>query len=211
MTTTTTTDKEFKPQLLYKDESRIKGSLKTADQNAEKLNEALEVATEFIGGDFTDKDKENILLGGFDKAMEMIRAKYQFPDADDEFNLKSMGKDAEPVKKALLSSKSLYRGYEYGILNGKVVLTGNGKKNIEEGACTYTKNEAQNAAFDLAKRICKNLNEAMSYAFIDSSDQTPIAQGVKLAKYSTDTKNYVHNHNYIKSIDAFGGVRSSAY
>lgn len=208
---TTTTDKKFKPQLLYKDESRIEGSLKNANQNAEKLNEALEVSTEFIGGDFTDEDKENILLGGFNKAMELIREKYQFPNADDDFNLKSMGKDPEPVKLALRSSNSLYRGFEYGILNGKVVLTGNGKKTIEEGACTYTKNDAQNSAFDLAKRVCKNLNEAMSYGFIDSSDQTPIAQGVKLAKYSTDTKNYVPNVNFLKNIDPFGGVRSSAY
>ncbi len=208
---TTTTDKEFKPQLLYKDESRIKEILKQSDDTSEKLNQALDVATNFIGGDLNDEDKENILLGGFDKAMEMIRAKYQFPDADDEFNLKSMGKDAEPVELALRSSKSLYRGFEYDTLNGKVILSGNGKKNIEEGACTYTKNEAQNAAFDLAKRICKNLNEAMSYGFIDSSDQTPIAQGVKLTKYSTETKNYVPNVNFLKHIDPFGGIRSSGY
>jgi len=206
-----TTDKEFKPQLLYKDESRIKEILKQSDDTSEKLNQALDVATNFIGGDLNDEDKENILLGGFDKAMEMIRAKYQFPDADDDFNLKSMGKDTEPVKKALMSSKSLYRGFEYGTLNGKVTLSGNGKKNIEEGECTYTKNEAQNAAFDLAKRICKNLNEAMSSNFISASEQTPIAQGVKLAKYSNKTKNYVPNVSFLKDIDPFGGIRSSRY
>ncbi|WP_417873883.1 hypothetical protein [Xanthomarina gelatinilytica] len=199
---------KFEPILLEKNEERIESGLKAALENAKKLNESLDTAMEFVDGPLTDQEKEDLLQGGFSKAMEIIRGKYQFPKADDDFNLKSMGKDPLPAKNALVSSNALFKGYKYKVENGKVTLTEEGRNEIIESLTVYTKNIKQNEAFKVATDICDKINDAYEQGFVDNFDQTPISKGLKFVRFGRGERPFEPDPNYIRRVSSTGGIDS---
>jgi len=199
---------QFEPILLEKNEERIESGIKAALENAEKLNESLSTAMDFVDGPLTDEEKEELLQGGFKQAMEIMRGKYQFPKADDDFNLKSMGKDPLPTKKALVSSNALFKGYKYQVNNGNVVLTDEGRNEIVESLTVYTKNQKQNDVYQLAVDICEKINDAYEQGFVNNFDQTPISTGLKFVRFGRGERPFEPHPNYIQKIGNDGNIQN---
>ena len=208
MNTVTEKKTEFKPILLHKDEKRIQNSLKQADENAEKLNAALEEALQFVDDNLTDSGKEALLKDGFKHAMELVRKNYQFPKADDDFNLKSIGKDPEPAKRALLSAPAWFSGFKYAVKGGKVILSAEGREEIVQRCCSYTEHEKQNEVYNDAKGICEVLNKAYVKGYIKADNQTPIQNGIALVKFVGGESPFIPNPKIIQRYRPDGGIES---
>lgn len=197
----------FEPLLITKNDTHIENSTKSAKLTAAKLNDSLEVALDFIGQDLTDNQLKQLLQGGFKFAMELVSKDFQFPKADDAFNLKSMGKDPEPAKLALRSTRAWFSGYIFDVKNKEVFLTDAGKEKIIQSACVYTENEKQNEVFALAKRMCKEINDALTRGLVSARDQTPIKSGLQIVEYGKGQ--YIPNTSIIRNINDRGKVQSS--
>lgn len=202
---------KFKPILIHTDKERIEQSIKSANNIADQLNEKLNLVEAFLGTPLSETDKLDILNKGTGSFMRLLRKQYQFPNATDEFNVTSMGKEKEfePTKKALSNIVSLYAAYDFELTDGHVKLSNKGKQAIEKANKVFTTNEKQNEAYELALKVSENLNTAFNQGFIDKSDLHQIERGLKLAKLPTLGGDKISpNTRFISSIRKDGGVSS---
>ena len=140
--------------------------------------------------------------------MDLIRTDFQFPKADDAFNLESLGKDAEPVKLALRSTPAWYNNDHFKVENGSVVLADDLTNLVETQSSTFTTNEKQNEAYGLALGICENLNEAHRVELIGRLDTSGIERGLNLVRWDSIEQKFYPNPSFIKQIGPDGGIRS---
>jgi len=208
MDTLTKPKTSFKAILLAKDEERMAQIIKDHKKTAEKLNEALGVALAFIEKDIDDQAKEDLLMGGFPKAMAMIRLDFQFPKADDAFNLKSMGKDPAPVETALESVPAWYSKEIFQVSEGTVELAEGLTTKVDQECSTYTQNDKQNELYEIASGVCENLNKANASGFIGRLDTGDIERGLKLVRWDSIEQKFYPNPSFIKKIGPDGGIRS---
>ena len=208
MDTLTKSKTSFKAILLAKDEDRMAQIIKGHKKTAEKLNGALDVALAFIEKDIDDQAKEDLLMGGFPKAMAMIRPDFQFPKADDAFNLKSMGKAPAPVQEALKSVPAWYSKDFFQVKEGRVLLAEGLADLVDQQCSTYTQNDKQNELYDIALGVCDNLNKANQSGFIGRLDTGDIERGLKLVRWDSIEQKFYPNPSFIKKIGPDGGIRS---
>lgn len=202
---------EFKKQLMFKDEELIETSFREADRITDLLNASLEKAEILLDEELDQRTTLDIMEQGFPKVLELLRAKFAFPNATDEFNLKSMGMEErfEETKRAMVNTVALYRARAFNSLDGSVELSGDGRTNIEEAGKLYTENEAQNDAFELSKAIARELNKVYEKGYVSSLDISQISRGIKIVKSITPGKGFEPNARAIKKIREDGGM--SAY
>lgn len=201
---------EFEPILLEKDEVRISSAINEAEGMVKKLNNVLDVALDFLGQDLNDSEIMELLKGGFDQAMVLIRKQYQFPKADDDFNLRAMGKDPAPVKLAIQGVSGCLNAYEFIAQKSKIVLIPERIEAIRESICIYTDNEFQNEAYHAAVVIAKALNDAQGKGLIDRTSCFRIETAIDLIKHGSGDRPFYPNPRHIKKIEANGRILSMA-
>ena len=154
------------------------------------------------------KLKEDLLMGGFLKAMAMIRPDFQFPKADDTFNLKSMGKDPAPVQEALKSVPAWYSKVHYQVKDGRVELAEGLIDLVDHECSTYTQNDKQNELYEIASGVCDNLNKAHKAGFIGRLDTGGIERSVTMVRWNAASQSFFPNPQHIRQIGADGGIKS---
>lgn len=150
---------KFEPVLMYQEMKKVTELEKKVAVHVNRLNAGLKETEILLGEPLTDKEKVMVLKNGFSWVMDKLRGQYQFPKADDDFNLKAMGKDTETAKKALYDFPGQYEAYDFEIKDGIVQLTKEAQAAIKQSGCYYTENEHQNKVFERMKIICRLFRE----------------------------------------------------
>lgn len=92
----TTKKKEQEQILVYVDERQISQTKKLIEAGQTKLNHMKGMVDDLIN-DLTDEQIRLLPIKCVDVIREHLRSKYQFPKADDDFNLQTMGINPKPI------------------------------------------------------------------------------------------------------------------
>ncbi|MRI02095.1 hypothetical protein GH721_16240 [Kriegella sp. EG-1] len=200
------TSKNDKPVLMFTDNAKIETLYNSATGISDKLNHALIEAEQLLSTSFNDDEATEVLEKGFNHVMDLLRKQFQFPNATDEFNLTSMGKSIDQAKKALSASGSNFNAYGFIVKDGKVILSEEGKNEIQESAKFYTENHCQNEAFELSKILARNLNLALTKGLIENGETDRMNNMLKIVK--REGNGFTPNHTVINRITENGQFRS---
>lgn len=201
--------KEFKKELVFTDQKKIDNGFRSARELAASLNDGMAKAKALLGDDLSDEVLTEILENGNPHVMELLKAKFQFPDSDLEFNLKAMGAskkdELDASNRALSGCAAKFGAYCFIVKDCAVQLTKEGENAIQESGNFYTANDAQNTAFELSKRLVKELGEAYDMGYIDNTGLNQIERVTGLVK-AVHATGFRVNHGYIKRIGENGKV-----
>lgn len=191
---------KFEPQLLQRYDERIEKTISVAKENAKIITDGLNTVCGFIGKPLTDAEKIDLLKKrDFDVVMELVRPQYQFPNADDTFNLNAMGKDMDRAESAYKKSAQLFIGHDYSIENGTATLSEDAVKGIERSLMVFTESPEENNLLERSQKMCDLLNASFADKLIDATDQTPIQMGIKYVKYQGGNIPFTPNVSFIKN------------
>jgi hypothetical protein len=152
---------EFKKELLYVNQEGIEAQTKQIESGATALNGFILEAESVLKCKFTDKEKQALKSDGIAFIKGLVKAKFPFPDASEDFNLNSLG---------LTNVKNLYSNYErnsgswiyfdYALTKGVFEASRLEKDKTVQSFSYYTQNEKQNRVLELAEKMIVLFDEA---------------------------------------------------
>ena len=157
-----------------------------------------------MGRKLDDNEQAELLKGGYNQAVEFLKPKFPFPDADVDFNLKALGQDPNPVKEALRSSSAWFDLNYLELVNGKVIITDKGRELVDESSCRFTQNEKQNEAYKLAVDLCKQINRSCEAGHIGPLDRPTVERGIRSVKWNG--KEFYPNPSFIQLLNENGEI-----
>lgn len=151
--------------LLHTDQKKIEAIKKEAVKSAESLNTLIKECEKVCRTTFDKHQRDQVRDTGMAFIKEYFKPQFQFPNADEKFNLQALGIDLAPLENAMAKSYPIWR--EYPIEqneNGIFELVGEPKQ--IQSCYTYTENEKQVRAYELAVKITDLINTAIEEKFI---------------------------------------------
>ena len=174
----TLTKDNFKPTLLYVDE-KYKTSLTDAYYlNIKQNNTLIEVCENLLKRTLTDKEILTAIKNPLDFAesvKDTIRSKFQFPESDQDFNLRALGLTFDNLNVCLnIPSKEEYK---YIIDGNKLTPEPKYLKLIDAKCNVYTRNQKQNQALKIAKNLTKSAHDLIELGIANSHAQFNYMRG----------------------------------
>lgn len=167
--------KEFQKQLLYKNQDGINAETTQIESGATALNGFISEAETVLRCKFTDKEKEALQSDGIGFIKNLVKAKFPFPDASEDFNLESMG---------LTKVKNLYSTYErnsgtwiyfdYTLTKGVFEVSKKQKEKTIQSFSYYTQTERQNEVLALAEKMVLLFDEADNLGVLNGNGRQQI-------------------------------------
>ena len=100
-----------------------------------------------------------------------IRQFYDFPNASDKFNIEALGVDLEGISQEFKNKSKLWSKYPYLLEEGVFKLN---TEAIQEKYTTYTSNEFQSEALEIAQELIKLVERAQLKGILNTDPHTSI-------------------------------------
>lgn len=160
----------MKSILLHTDEKKILEINNDAKRYAKALNSVINYAEKVCDTKFTKEQKDNIRDNGIYGVYDYYRPHFPFPNASIDFNLQAMGVSLSPLIEFMsrIENRPNWRGLP-------IELTDSGfyeliaEPNRAKLYYTYTQNDKQIEAYNLALKITDLINKAIDKGFISNN------------------------------------------
>lgn len=191
------TTNNFQPILMHTHNTAIASTTKNAEGLASNWNNALKEAEELLKKKLNDEEKIEILEDRMDEIMAQLRSGFQFKNASDDFNMQSMGIDLTPIKEAFMQCKGKFDNNVLELKDSLVMISEEGKAQIENSGRVYTKSIRQNDVYQMAKKLSENLNEALEKNVISRLDKPSLEQTFKIVTQPMGANGFVPDFEVI--------------
>lgn len=175
-------NKEFEKKFIYRDDEQVNKSIENHKKVIESVNLMFPRVEKAIGRLMTDDEKLRLDKDRGNFVMSVLRERFPFPNADDEFNMQALGINVRDLLNDLNTLPSIW--VDVKLDNGKLEITEATILNIKEAATQYTKNEKQNEALGIAEKIKGALNEALERGYIHKFGGTSAISNVTTLVHS---------------------------
>lgn len=167
--------KDFQPQFLYKDQERINSETNQTESGATALNAFINEAETVLSCKFTDTEKQALKSDGIAFIKNFVKAKFEFPNANETFNLEALG---------LIKVKDLYSNYErvsvtwlyfdYSLTKGVFEVSKKQREQTIQSFSNYTQTEKQNQVLELAEKMIVLFDEAEKLGVLNGNGRQQI-------------------------------------
>ncbi len=151
--------------LLKVDDRKIKEIEKSAVNSVTSLNNLIKECEKVCKTTFTKAERNGIRDKGMDFIKEYLKPKFQFPNGDEDVNLKILGIDLQPLETYMKRNFHYWRDYPIE-QNEKGVFELVAEPEQIKNCYTYTENERQLRGYNLAVSISDLINTAIEEKFI---------------------------------------------
>ena len=157
----------MKNVLIRTDEFSIENTKKAILKKLELLNEFVTITENTLKLKLTDEQKTKLKEKGMLFVMDIVKPKFQFPDADTDFNLKALGIDLKPIQDFWDTNNKLFASLtNLEFNNGRFVINNIDELQSIKKHYYYATNERQIQAFKNANKVCKTLNDLLDKQLI---------------------------------------------
>jgi hypothetical protein len=159
---------KFKPILLFTDNGMIIRKTKEAREKAPKYQEIVSAAETFLNRKLAVEEKKLILQNKFDGAITLLKQQMNMPNAETETILNIHGDNGASLRSVFEKHfhLNLYDFDSYEIKENEFVLSKNTILQIAKLGEYWTKSEAGNEAYKLAKTLCETFNNAVDKGYL---------------------------------------------
>jgi len=168
-------EQTFKKQFIFRDEDHVNRSIELYYHPPLRVfNSILKQIEQRLGRALSLEEKISISQNRSEGLLMIYRPQYQFPKADDSFNLQALGVNIND----LLEDLDKFGGLPEKLAekNGEMVLSDEFINEMMEGSTQYTENENQNKAYALAKKFVKMLDEAKDLGLLSELELSIVQQ-----------------------------------
>ena len=196
---------EFKREFLRFNQHHLDEYIRIYNVAIVELNNVVKAAKIVLDRPLTDKEKRIIETDGIDDVLNELRSKFQFPNADDDFNFKANGVNLSELTATELIFMQKRSEYTYTLLDDLFVASQEQIELIQENNSVYSVNERQNAALIFAPKMIELLNEGENLSLITQRNKGLISKSFSCIEYSLDKeKNKYTFQTSIKNIVSMG-------
>lgn len=150
--------------LLHTDEKRIKQIRKDAIDSANELNNLIVKLEKICKTNFNKEQRDNIRDNGFKAIQNIYKPSFNFPAADDNFNYKALGISLDDISGCFIHYGTWV---DYPIEQDKNgIFEVVGEPEQLNSCYTYTQNDTQVEAYNMAVQITDLINAAIEKGFI---------------------------------------------
>lgn len=153
-----------KKEVLFRDEREVEKESQVIKKALELVCQAIEISEDILKEKLTGVQKLEVIKDGRNFVQNELRKKYQFKNADDDFNLQAMGVNPEPLYRFLKSNSIKWQSVDFEVKKDKVVLSE--VQPLIERHTYYLETERQKEAMELAQKLADVLNEANEKGFV---------------------------------------------
>src|SRR5690554_1289695 len=156
-----------KKEILFRDERESSRESQVIKKALELVSQAIEMSEDILKEKLTGVQKLEVIKDGRNFVQNELRKKYQFKNADDDFNLQAMGVNPEPLYRFLESNSIKWQSVDFEVKKDKVVLSE--IQPLIERHTYYLETERQKEALEIAQKLADVLNEANEKGFVTGS------------------------------------------
>lgn len=156
-----------KKEVLFRDERKVEKESQVIKKALELVSQAIEISEDILQKKLTGVQKLEVIKDGRNFVQNELRKKYQFKNADDDFNLQAMGVNPEPLYRFLKSNSIKWQSVDFEVKKDKVVLSE--IQPLIERHTYYLENDRQKEALEIAQKLADVLNEANEKGFVTGS------------------------------------------
>lgn len=153
-----------KKEVLFRDEREVARVNQVIKNALELVCQAIEISEDILQEKLTGVQKLEVIKDGRNFVQNELRKKYQFKNADDDFNLQAMGVNPEPLYRFLESNSIKWQSVDFEVKKDKVVLSE--IQPLIERHTYYLETERQKEALEIAQKLADILNEANEKGFV---------------------------------------------
>lgn len=147
-----------KKEVLFVNEIQLAKDKKTINNALEIVSKVIEISEDILQEKLTGVQKLEVIKDGRNFVQNELRKKYQFKNADDDFNLQAMGVNPEPLYRFLSSNVTKLKNIHFEVKKNEVVLSK--VQPLIERNIFYLTTDKQKDALDVAQKLVDVLNEA---------------------------------------------------
>ncbi|HTO36541.1 MAG TPA: hypothetical protein VLZ72_09890 [Flavobacterium sp.] len=151
-------------EVLFADEKAITNEKKVIETGFDLLNQAIREAESLLNAKLSGKQKMEIVENGRTFVQNELRKKYQFKNADDDFNLQAMGVNPEPLYGFLKTNAIKWQSVDFEADKDEIKLSE--VQPLIERHTYYLETERQKEALEIAQKLADVLNEANEKGFV---------------------------------------------
>lgn len=153
-----------KKEVLFKDEREVARESQVIEKALELVSQAIEISEDILQEKLTGVQKLEVIKDGRNFVQNELRKRYQFKNADDDFNLKALGVNPEPLYRFLKSNSIKWQSVDFEVKKDTVVLSE--IQPLIERHTYYLENDRQKEALEIAQKLADVLNEANEKGFV---------------------------------------------
>lgn len=156
-----------KKEVLFRDERESLRESQVIKKALELVSQAIEISEDILKEKLTGVQKLEVIKDGRNFVQNELRKKYQFPNADDDFNLQAMGVNPEPLYRFLKTNAIKWQGVHFEADKDEIKLSE--VQPLIERHTYYLETERQKEALEIAQKLADVLNEANEKGFVTGS------------------------------------------
>lgn len=166
-----------KKEVLFRDEKEVARVNQVIKNALELASKAVEISEDILKEKLTGVQKLEVIKDGRNFVQNELRKKYQFKNADDDFNLQAMGVNPEPLYRFLESNSIKWQSVDFEVKKDTVVLSE--IQPLIERHTYYLENDRQKEALEIAQKLADVLNEANEKGFV-TDDFSAIRKSINI-------------------------------
>lgn len=156
-----------KKEVLFRDERESLRESQVIKKALELVSQAIEISEDILKEKLTGVQKLEVIKDGRSFVQNELRKKYQFKNADDDFNLQAMGVNPEPLYRFLKTNAIKWQGVHFEADKDEIKLSE--VQPLIERHTYYLETERQKEALEIAQKLADVLNEANEKGFVTGS------------------------------------------
>lgn len=166
-----------KKEVLFRDEKEVARVNQVIKNALELASKAIEISEDILQKKLTGVQKLEVIKDGRNFVQNELRKKYQFKNADDDFNLQAMGVNPEPLYRFLNTNAIKWQSVDFEVKKDTVVLSE--IQPLIERHTYYLENDRQKEALEIAQKLVDVLNEANEKGFV-TDDFSAIRKSINI-------------------------------
>lgn len=156
-----------KKEVLFRDERESLRESQVIKKALELVSQAIEISEDILQEKLTGVQKLEVIKDGRNFVQNELRKKYQFKNADDDFNLQAMGVNPEPLYRFLKTNAIKWQSVHFEADKDEIKLSE--VQPLIERHTYYLETERQKEALEIAQKLADVLNEANEKGFVTGS------------------------------------------
>lgn len=153
-----------KKEVLFRDEREVVRVNQVIKKALELASKAIEISEDILQEKLTGVQKLEVIKDGRNFVQNELRKKYQFKNADDDFNLRAMGVNPEPLYRFLKTNAIKWQSVHFEADKDEIKLSE--VQPLIEKHTYYLETERQKEALEIAQKLADVLNEANEKGFV---------------------------------------------
>lgn len=153
-----------KKEVLFRDEREVARVNQVIKKALELASKAIEISEDILQEKLTGVQKLEVIKDGRNFVQNELRKKYQFKNADDDFNLRAMGVNPEPLYRFLKTNAIKWQSVHFETDKDEIKLSE--VQPLIERHTYYLETERQREALEIAQKLADVLNEANEKGFV---------------------------------------------